>query len=79
MSLLLVLDFSLIQRLFPQPEGAAVMVWIHGGAFVGGTAVVPLHHGQPLVAVGDVIVVSIQYRLNVFGYLTTGKGQTSVW
>ena len=51
------------------------MVWIHGGGFIGGTATIPVYYGQPLVAVGDVIVVSIQYRLNVFGYLTTGKGR----
>ncbi|XP_022105591.1 acetylcholinesterase-1-like [Acanthaster planci] len=54
------------------PGGAAVMVWIHGGGFVRGSAVETAYSGQRLVAVGDVIVVSINYRLNVFGFLTTG-------
>ena len=48
------------------------MVWIHGGGFISGTAVSPSYYGQPLVAVGDVIVVTLNYRLNAFGFLTTG-------
>ncbi|XP_038046539.1 cholinesterase 1-like [Patiria miniata] len=54
------------------PEGAAVMVWIHGGGFSTGSSRELLYQGQPLVASGDVIVVSINYRLNAFGFLTTG-------
>ncbi|XP_038046537.1 cholinesterase 1-like [Patiria miniata] len=53
-------------------EGAAVMVWIHGGGFSFGSSRELLYQGQSLVASGDVIVVSINYRLNVFGFLTTG-------
>ncbi|XP_038069155.1 cholinesterase 1-like [Patiria miniata] len=59
----------------PRPaiqEGAAVMVWIHGGGFAAGSAITSNHLGQPLVAVGDVIVVTINYRVEVFGFLTTG-------
>ncbi|XP_038046538.1 cholinesterase 1-like [Patiria miniata] len=52
------------------PEGAAVMVWIHGGGFSTGSS--REYYGQSLVASGDVIVVTINYRLNVFGFLTTG-------
>ncbi|XP_022101723.1 cholinesterase 1-like [Acanthaster planci] len=57
----------------PRPAvegGAAVMVWIHGGGFVFGSSV--QYYIQPMVAFGDVIVVSINYRLNVFGFMTTG-------
>ncbi|XP_022105612.1 cholinesterase 1-like [Acanthaster planci] len=54
------------------PGGAAVMVWIHGGGFTAGSAVLATYSGLPLVSVGDVIVVTINYRLNVFGFLTTG-------
>ncbi|XP_038079002.1 cholinesterase 1-like [Patiria miniata] len=54
------------------PEGAAVMVYIHSGSLNGGSAVLPDFNGLPLVSVGDVILVTINYRLNVFGFLTTG-------
>ncbi|XP_022101725.1 cholinesterase 1-like [Acanthaster planci] len=57
----------------PRPAvegGAAVMVWIHGGGFVVGSSA--QYYVQPMVAFGDVIVVSINYRLNVFGFMTTG-------
>ncbi|XP_013408905.1 carboxylesterase 3B [Lingula anatina] len=47
----------------------AVMVWIHGGAYAVGQAL-----GTPceeLALHGDVICVTINYRLNLFGFLTT--------
>ncbi|XP_022105590.1 acetylcholinesterase-like [Acanthaster planci] len=53
------------------PGGAAVMVWIHGGGFVVGSGIESIYRGQALVALGDVIIVTINYRLNVFGFLTT--------
>ncbi|XP_038061811.1 cholinesterase 1-like [Patiria miniata] len=52
--------------------GAAVMVWIHGGAHMGGTATSNQYDGVALAAFGDVIVVSMNYRVNVFGFLYTG-------
>ena len=45
----------------------AVIVWIHGGAFVGGSsALYPLDH---MAKCGDVVVVSMNYRLGVFGFI----------
>eukprot|EP00941_MAST-03F_sp_MAST-3F-sp1_P003191 g3191.t1 len=44
-----------------------VMVWVHGGCFVGGNSYNP--SGGYLADERDVVVVSISYRLNVFGYL----------
>ncbi|XP_070551782.1 carboxylesterase 5A-like isoform X2 [Ptychodera flava] len=47
------------------------MVWIHGGAFFmgsGGTH----YDGTALAALGDVILVAINYRLGPFGFLSTG-------
>lgn len=45
-----------------------VMVWIHGGANVNGWSFEPNYRGRELAAMGTV-VVSIQYRLGVFGFL----------
>jgi para-nitrobenzyl esterase len=53
------------------PEGAkksAVFVWIHGGALVTGASKEAVYDGAQLAAQG-VVVVSINYRLGVFGYL----------
>jgi len=44
-----------------------VLVWIHGGVFVGGTAsIYPLAR---LARRGDLVVVSVNYRLGVFGFM----------
>ncbi len=45
----------------------AVMVWIHGGGFNFGTSTVYL--GGVLASFNDVIVVSINYRLGILGFL----------
>jgi para-nitrobenzyl esterase len=46
-----------------------VMVWIHGGAFLFGSGSTPWYDGTAFAANGDVVVVTINYRLNVFGFL----------
>lgn len=46
----------------------SVMVWIHGGGFIVGGA--SQYKPQKLVLGGDVIVVTINYRLGLFGFLT---------
>src|SRR5258706_10504598 len=46
-----------------------VMVYFHGGAYSTGSAVDPLLDGQRLAAAGDVVVVTVNHRLNAFGYL----------
>ncbi len=45
-----------------------VLVWIHGGGFVAGAPAEKLYHGEWLAKKG-VVVVSIAYRLGVFGFL----------
>lgn len=46
-----------------------VMVWFHGGAYSGGTSNVPETDGARLSRRGDVVVVTVNHRLNAFGYL----------
>ena len=48
--------------------GLPVLVWIHGGALLGGYSHEPLYDGARMAARG-VIVVSINYRLGILGYL----------
>ncbi|XP_040596718.1 cocaine esterase isoform X2 [Mesocricetus auratus] len=47
-----------------------VMVWIHGGGLVMGMA--SMYDGSKLAAIEDIVVVTIQYRLGVLGYFSTG-------
>jgi para-nitrobenzyl esterase len=49
--------------------GRPVMVWIHGGSFVNGTGAIPWYDGRNFVRHGDVVVVSINYRLGALGWL----------
>jgi len=51
-----------------------VMVWIHGGGFRTGSANhAPFYDGAPLAKTYDVVVVSVNHRLGVFGYLHLGE------
>lgn len=56
----------------PQKSGVfPVMVWIHGGGYTIGVSSTPMYWGDRLAAEGDVVVVSVNYRLNVFGFLSS--------
>jgi para-nitrobenzyl esterase len=46
-----------------------VLVWLHGRGFAQGAGSEPLYDGAALARRGDVVVVTINHRLNVFGYL----------
>ncbi|MDF7776151.1 carboxylesterase family protein [Sphingomonas sp. AOB5] len=46
-----------------------VMVYIHGGAYSNGTVTVPTNHGAKLAETEDVVVVTVNHRLNALGYL----------
>jgi para-nitrobenzyl esterase len=58
----------------PSPKGKRpVMVYIHGGAYSNGSGSSPLYDGANLVKRGDVVVVTLNHRLNGFGYLYLGQ------
>ena len=46
-----------------------VLVWIHGGAFGSGAGSLPWYSGERFAANGDVVAVSINYRLGALGFL----------
>ncbi|MFC5459310.1 carboxylesterase/lipase family protein [Massilia niabensis] len=46
-----------------------VMFYIHGGAYNNGSGSSPLYDGVRLCRRGDVVVVTVNHRLNAFGYL----------
>ena len=46
-----------------------VMVWIHGGSFVSGSGAGSLYRGGRLAREGDVVVVTVNYRLGLLGFL----------
>ncbi len=48
------------------------MFWIHGGSFYFGAGSYKNGETYPLASLGDVILVSINYRLGALGFLSTG-------
>lgn len=55
----------------PSADGEArpVLAWIHGGGFTAGTGSMPWYAGNRLAASGNVVVVTLNYRLGAFGFL----------
>jgi para-nitrobenzyl esterase len=54
-----------------EPGPKPVFVWIHGGAFVAGSS--NPYDGSALAALGDMIVVTINYRVGVLGFVNFGE------
>lgn len=51
-----------------------VVVWFHGGGFFGGSSIEQVSYdGQNMSKYGDVVVVTVNHRLNVLGYLDLRK------
>ncbi len=46
-----------------------VMVWLHGGGFASGSGDYSMYDGANMARKRDVVVVTVNHRLNVFGYL----------
>jgi para-nitrobenzyl esterase len=50
-----------------------VLFWCHGGGFATGSGQEPDYHGANLARENDVVVVTVNHRLNVLGYLYLGE------
>lgn len=54
----------------PRKSGVfPVMFWVHGGGYYTGAGSDPEYWGDRLAAAGDVVVVTINYRLTLFGFM----------
>jgi para-nitrobenzyl esterase len=58
-------------------DAKPVMVWVHGGAYVFGSASQPLYDGGVLAAGGDVVLVTVNYRVGALGFLDLSSFSTS--
>ncbi|KAI0449098.1 alpha/beta-hydrolase [Xylaria acuta] len=45
-----------------------VIVWIHGGRFSAGSSHTPFYHGGNLAGTQDVVIVTFNFRMNIFGF-----------
>ncbi len=53
-----------------------VLVYLHGGGYNNGSGSDPLYDGVRLCRRGDVVVITLNHRLNLFGYLYLGEFDT---
>lgn len=58
---------------FDRNRKRPVMVWIHGGAFQYGGISVDENDGSALALAGDVVVVTLNYRISAFGFLNANN------
>ena len=58
-------------------DGKPVLVWLHGGAYILGSSGQPLYDGCRLAGGGDVVVVTVNYRLGALGFLDLSSFDTA--
>lgn len=64
------LNLNIWSKLTSGAERQPVMVWLHGGGFASGSSIeFPAYDGENLSRKGNVVVVSINHRLNTLGFL----------
>lgn len=57
-----------------------VMVWFHGGGFSAGSSIEQIaYDGENLSKFGDVVVVTVNHRLNILGYLDLSPYGEKYW
>ncbi|GAB3155389.1 carboxylesterase family protein [Amycolatopsis stemonae] len=61
----------------PGASGLPVLVFVHGGAFIGGTGSAPVYDGTAFTRAGAVLV-TVQYRLGIDGFLPLDGGATNL-
>jgi carboxylesterase type B len=66
--------FKLEKYFSSSEEGLPVMVWFHGGGYTSGDSSSRLY-GPEYLLDKDVILVTSNYRLGIFGFLTLGNVQ----
>ncbi|MEV6135023.1 carboxylesterase/lipase family protein [Nocardia sp. NPDC051990] len=70
------LTLNVVAPIEPSSTPRPVLVFIHGGGYQIGTSALGLYSGARLAVGGDVIVVSLNYRLGAFGYVDFGEFST---
>lgn len=55
-----------------EPGSLPVMVWFHGGGFVHGAGSEAMFHGTNLARTGRAVIVTVNHRLGMLGYLPLG-------
>lgn len=46
-----------------------VLLWLHGGGFHTGASNDPMTYGEAMARIGDIVIVSVNHRLNILGFL----------
>jgi len=63
------LYLNVVAPIAPPQRPRPVIVYIHGGAYASGSGSSPLYDGATLCRRGDAVVVTVNHRLGLFGYL----------
>ncbi|KAH7935234.1 hypothetical protein HPB52_004822 [Rhipicephalus sanguineus] len=69
---------SCVKPLLSPENRRAVVFWLYGGAFVSGGNSYDFNDGRFLAGLGDVLVVTPNYRLTAFGFLNSGTDRSIV-
>lgn len=59
-----------------EPGAKPVIVWVHGGSNITGYTADPVYDGANLARTADAVVVSVNYRLGIFGWLNVAQLRT---
>ena len=54
-----------------------VLVWIYGGGFMAGSSALDMYNPEEIVKRGNIIFVSMQYRVGSHGFLYFGKDSSA--